>query len=581
MNSNARGEFRRRAEERLKHEPDSPRADSETLIHELKIHQIELEMQNEELRESERQLAQARSEFEQLFQHAPIGYFVFDRQGIVQEANIAGARLLEAREERLAQKPFVVFLAPEAHKDFFQHLQRVIDQKEEISLEFPIVTRGRRSLWGRFESRPHVDTTKGARCLTAVIDITDRKNAEDELKVAKERAVAASEAKSTFLANMSHEIRTPMSGILAMSELALDSELPEEPKSYIEAVHRSAKTLLSVINDILDYSKMEANKLTLAEEVFSLPDLLKSVEDLFHPMANGKSLELRFAVDPAIPSWVVGDDNRIRQVLVNLVGNAIKFTDSGSVHVTARVADESSDSMVSFIVEDTGIGISPDQQERIFESFTQAEGTFARGHEGAGLGLTISRRLAQMMGGRISFESVDGAGSTFTFAVPLRPAVPEEVVRPEQSSTQQTGQSAEEPQAGARSGQHHILVAEDNAINVMVVRTILEKAGYRVTTVSDGKAVLEALGRDSFTLVLMDISMPVVDGVTATRRIRAGEVSDANRDIPIVAVTAHAMQGDREGFVDAGMTDYLSKPYSREAVLKKVASVVDNGTAPG
>jgi PAS domain S-box-containing protein len=593
-------EMRRRAEEMLQEQEQSEDLDPQELIYELKVHQIELEMQNDELRESERQLEQARNQFEQLFRYAPVGYFVLDRQGIVLDANTTGAGLLYTEGPRLVGKPFVVFLASEAHTTFFEHLHQVFEHGEQVSLELPLTPRDGRRLWARFESRPYATADDSERCLTTIIDISDRKRAEDELHDAKERAVAASEAKTRFLANMSHEIRTPMSGILSMSELALSTDLTDEQRRYVEAVHLSAESLLSIINDILDYSKIEADKLRIEPQPFHISPMLRSVEALFRPMADKKGLSFRFEDEAAPEHAVHGDENRVRQVLVNLVGNAVKFTNDGEVAMTVRSSTADDDTeLIEFSVTDTGMGISPAQQNRIFESFTQAESTYARGHEGAGLGLTISRRLARMMGGDITFTSAEGEGSRFSFRVPLPPVDAstsagarnggsdddggaEESLAPQDDDTTGALDTPTAPTpttAAAADATARVLVAEDNAINVMVIRTILEKAGYEVHTVSDGNAVLEALSEDHYDLVLMDISMPGVDGITAATRIRAGEIDHADRNVPIIAVTAHAMKGDRESFMEAGMNDYLSKPFSHEAVLRKVAAQVSQDNA--
>lgn len=563
-----RQEIRRRAEALIQQENTSRELDPQELIYELKVHQIELEMQNEELRESEQQLAASRRQFEDLFQHAPIGYLVLDRQGLILESNHAAGAALDTEEEQLLRKPFVVFFAPEAHERFFGHLRTVFEEAASERVELPFISRRGANRWVRLESRPHTDPRAGERCLTALIDITERKRAQEDLQAAKEEAEAASEAKSSFLATMSHEIRTPMSGIISMTELALAEDLGEEERSYLESVLLSAKSLLAVINDILDFSRIEANKLQIEEEPFSLDDTLHAVEDLFRPMAEDKGLELRVERAPELPSWVSGDGNRVRQILVNLLGNAVKFTETGHVRVSADSAHDSD--RIVLAVSDTGVGISPDQQERIFESFTQAESTYARGYEGSGLGLTISRRLAELMGGSIDFSSNPGDGTSFRVTLPL-PAADAAAEPPEDQRDE--GAGAGDQRAPAPAGSR-ILVAEDNAINVMVIRTILEKAGYRVETVSDGQAALTALEQGAYDLVMMDISMPGVDGMTATRRIRRGDIGVTNRDVPIVAVTAHAMQGDRDKFLEAGMNSYLSKPFSRDTVLDVIAETL-------
>ena len=559
-------EIRARAEERAQAETEKDNTDNDRLIYELRVHQIELEMQNDELQRSERELERARERYRMLFDRAPVAYLILSPDGVIRDMNETAEQFLGASKRSLLEKPFVVLLDPSHHTVFFEHLRSVFrNGAQQSPVDLQIIPREGGPRWGRAESRPDEGTDDGERCLMAIADITERRRVEDDLRVAKEEAMAANSAKSTFLANMSHEIRTPLNGVLALTELVLDGELTDEQRSYLDKVYSSARSLLSIIDDVLDLSKIEAKKLSLNHHPLDLDDLLASVHDVFTQIAENKGIELTVHRDQSLPQRITGDVDRIRQILVNLVSNAVKFTEEGRVTLTARPED--GNPRVLFEVDDTGVGIDKADQERIFESFTQADGGFSRRYGGAGLGLSISRQLALRMGGTLTFESDVGRGSRFRLELPLQEA----------SEAEESSEPPRRPSHHNADGGGRILVAEDNAINSLVLTKILEKAGFSVAKAGSGTEVLRHLASERFDAVLMDISMPGMDGITAARRIRAGEASEVNTDVPIVAITAHAMKGDRERFFEAGMDGYVAKPFTQDTVLESVHAALAAG----
>ncbi len=483
-----------------------------------------------------------------------------DPSGIITDVNKQMEALTGCTRDELIGAPFKgYFTDPERAE---AAIKRVLNEKSVTDYELTARARDGKQTVVSYNATTFYDRNRTLQgVFAAARDVTERKRVEAELQQAKAAAESASRTKSDFLASMSHEIRTPMNAIMGISDLLAKTSLTPEQDKYVQIFRRAGDNLLNLINDILDLSKVEASQLELERTGFSLNDLLEKVTEMVAARAHEKGLPMVYEIAPNVPNDLVGDPTRLRQVLLNLLGNAIKFTQSGEV--TLRVAPDANPSVptaLRFTVSDTGIGIPREKLGQVFERFTQADSSTTRRFGGSGLGLTISKRLVELMGGRIWVESEVGKGSVFAFAVPFE--ISAAVNRPAALSV---GTDPELPLPALR-----ILLAEDSPDNCIITMAYLEDTPYRVEIAETGALACKMFELGHYDLVLMDRQMPVMDGLTATRTIRAWEQANDRPPTPIIALTASALKGDREMCLAAGCTAFLTKPIKQEVLLQAI-----------
>lgn len=535
------------------------------LIEELHTHQIELELQNEEMQAAQQALEVSRARYRELFDFAPAAYVIFDPDGLVMDINVTGVDLLQVTRQRILQKPFWLYVCSNHRDRLARHIKTVIERSEEKVCEMQLERKDGSRIWGRLHSAPHHSHDDKPQVRTALIDITERKELEEELISAREEAVQATQAQRAFLSNMSHEIRTPLTSVIGFAEALGDMAASGEQREFASAIAGSGQRLLDTLNSVLDYTRIQNQDERVSLTRLDVAEQVSECVRTLQPQAGTKGLELTFDSGVQQEHALLHEDY-FGRVVSNMVSNALKYTEEG--RVTVRVVGH--DDEVEVRVEDTGIGIEEALLDRIFEPFLQAESGPERKHEGVGLGLSITKRLVDRMNGRLAVESRVGDGSRFSAFFP-RLASEQRVPATDRAASERRAAG----QSTARLSEATILVVEDNDDTRQLVQIFL-KAADRVVGVASSAEALQSLEDEVFDGVLLDINLGEErTGLELIDEIRT--ISDY-QNVPIVAFTAYALPGDEERFMQAGFDGYVQKPFTKRQLLRTLNQVLASGT---